>query len=125
MLDLRRTDLGGPKRFASVGVAAKHVDRPGPFDHRAEPFGMLHLGRPDEKAATRIPIEPERPSRSETARHEQTRRGGEVLERVMLVAQHPGAMPRLSVLTAAANGRYCERSPWPSQAAPSVDHSGR
>ncbi len=100
-----RAVLGDPERGDAEAVVAEHVEQRHAADDGAEQLRPLGQRGADEQAAVRAPGDRQPLGRRDPVRDQPGRRRDEVVEHVLLVAEHAGAVPALAVLAAAAQDR--------------------
>ena len=100
-----RAILGNPERGDAEEVVAEHVEQRHAADDGAKQLRALSQRGTDEEAAVGATRDRQPIGRRHPLCDEPARRGDEVVEHVLLVAEHAGAVPALAVLAAAAQDR--------------------
>ena len=113
--------LDGPGRPELRRRVPDHIEQWGHADHRVEELRPLGQCGADEQAAVRSAVDGELPGRGPALGDEPLGGSVEVVEDVLLAAEHAGAMPVLTLLAAAAEVRH---RPDPAGLDPGQDHRG-
>ena len=92
--------LGGPELRHLESLVANHVEQRDPAHDAAKEVRALRHGRSDEQAAVAAAHDAHAFAGREVGPDQPLGAGDEVVEDVLLVAQHAGPVPALSVLAA-------------------------